>query len=162
MLDPKHTSFNQLSSLIDPETMVNNSINTIKLLRQITGKDLKEVVEFFEEVWKPFVLSQPSSRVGDTFKPPIGVDIDDIATFEGENKTFDLPPPMYLVGHSYKQLDGCTVMILGVSNPNTSYETVYTLNSNGNVVHRYNRRDFGRCINSDPQNPDPQNLEILT
>lgn len=161
MADPKHTTLNELLSLIDPETVANKKINTIKLLRQITGEGLKEVKEFYEQEWEPFVTrKEPASKP--STKGIVGSRANIVIIDDVPSKPDDLPPPMFLVGHSYKQLDGCTVMVLGVSNPNTSYETVYTLDSDGNVIHRYNRRDFGRCTGSDHENPDPRNLERLT
>lgn len=157
MIDPKHTSFNDLLNLGNPQYVQANKINCIILLRQITGEGLKETKDFFEQVWQPLVTgNEPTIKTFTKGVPSVFI-VDDVPS-----KPDDLPPPMFLVGHSYKQLDGCTVMVLGVSNPNTSYETVYTLGNDGNVIHRYNRRDFGRCTGSDHQNPDPRNLEILT
>jgi hypothetical protein len=73
-----------------------------------------------------------------------------------------LNPPMYLIGHTYKQLDGDVVLIVGAANQGTSYESVCSFDvSNGNMIHRYNRRDFGRCAGTDHDIPDQRNLVKL-
>lgn len=68
---------------------------------------------------------------------------------------------MYQIGRVYFQLDGKEVLIVGKSNENTSYETVFSICSEGKPIHRYNRRDFGRCTGSSHSIPDPRNLRVL-
>lgn len=157
MADPQHTTLDELRELINPEFVKLKKINSIKLIRQITGEGLKETKDFFEQVWQPAVTGGfPASVIKQSsITGSYGQLLKD------DEEPAKLPPPMYLVGQAYKQLDGCTVLIIGVSNPNTSYETVYSVDREGSVVHRYNRRDFGRCTGSDSENPDPRNLEIL-
>lgn len=72
----------------------------------------------------------------------------------------DIPnDPMFLIGHTYKQLDGDVVLIVGAANQGNSYETVYSVSSDGQTIHRYNRRDYGRVTGTDHNNPDPRNLQ---
>lgn len=153
-IQPKHTPLSEFSDLFDPEFVTKRKINCIKLLRQITGEGLLETKNFFEQVVQP-VIAKSGKRL-DNYGTLSHVSV------EPSEEPATIPPPMFLVGHSYKQLDGCVVLVLGVSNPNTSYETVYTMGNDGNVIHRYNRRDFGRCTGSDHENPDPRNLEKVT
>lgn len=132
-------------------------ITSIKTIRHITGLGLKEAKEFCENIVIP--ASKGLKRVqvdlgDDTGKVP------DEPLDGGIGH--ELAPPMFLVGHNYEQLDGKIVVILGHSNPNTSYETVYTMDENGFVIHRYNRRDFGRCTGSDFEIPDQRNLKVLS
>lgn len=156
-MDPRHVTLDELRNLTDTDYVANNKIGCIKILRGITGEGLRETKDFFEQEWQPYVngnktpmkVSKSSNNYGTL----------DHVSVEPDEEPDTLPPPMFLVGHSYKQLNKSVVLILGVSNPNTSYETVYTMGSDGNVIHRYNRRDFGRCTGSDNENPDPRNLE---
>lgn len=146
-------SLHDLKQMFDYEFVELYKIEMIKRLRTITGGSLKDTKEFLEEVILPCLEHQsktasPTTRAGSP-EP------------KGTITYVPLPPPMYLVGHSYKQLDKNVVLILGVSNFNTETETVYSMSSEGRVVHRYNRRDFGRVIGTDDANPDPRNLEIL-
>lgn len=159
MADSKYTTLADLSDLIDSDFVINKKSNCIKLLRQITGKGLRETIDYYEQVWQPYVSGERPKRT-----PSTQVHIGGLGYVNTDPEPTEdiLAPPMFLVGQAYKQLDGCTVLILGVSNPNSSYETVYSMSSDGTVIHRYNRRDFGRCTGSDHQNPDPRNLEVLT
>lgn len=154
---PEYFLMSDLKNLFDFSVVNANKIQTIKYLRQITGEGLKETKDFFEQVLIPAIEHQSlfpaefghTSHVGGPMTPL--------------NKGVrNLPPPMYLVGHSYKQLDKNTVLILGVTNFNTEEETVYSLDSHGNVIHRYNRRDFGRVTGTSQSTPDPRNLEVLS
>lgn len=147
------TPLSELIQLFNYNIVVNNKIQTIRMLRTITGEGLKETKDFLEQKLIPALEKQnPDLRVNEQTghkqqpNPHTGV---------------PLPPPMYLVGHSYKQRDKNTVLIVGVSNFNTEAETVYSIDGKGTVVHRYNRRDFGRVTGTDHNNPDPRNLEIL-
>lgn len=56
--------------------------------------------------------------------------------------------PMYLIGHTYKQLNGDVVLIVGAANQGSTHETVYSITPSGKTLHRYSRRDFGRCTGS--------------
>ena len=160
MAEARHTDFASLMQLVNPEFVKNNKINCIKLLLGISGESLKGTKDFFEQEWLPTVEggfpSKKVSKSSNNYGSLAHVSV------EPDEEPDTLGPPMFLVGHSYRQLDKCVVLILGVSNPNTTYETVYTMGSNGNIIHRYNRRDFGRCTGSDHENPDPRNLEIPT
>lgn len=143
----------ELKKLFDYGVVSANKINTIKILRSITGEGLKETKDFLEQTLIPALQSQSPGlkfnvQAGHEEQPNLHTGV-------------PLPPPMYLVGHSYKQRNKNTVLIIGVSNFNTEAETVYSMDGNGTVVHRYNRRDFGRVTGTDHNNPDPRNLEIL-
>lgn len=150
MRDP--IPLNELRTLFHYKTVTDNKINMIKLLRTISGEGLRETKDFLEQVLIPAIAHQDASL---TKKQPIGEHVEEAF----KRKT--LPPPMYLVGHSYKQINKNTILILGVSNFNTDGETVYSMDEHGIVIHRYNRRDFGRVTGTDHNDPDPRNLEIL-
>jgi len=156
-MESRQVTLNKLRNLTDTDYVANNKIGCIKILCDITGKGLKEVKDFFEQEWQPYVNGNKTPMKANKSSNNYGT-LDHVS-IEPDEKPDTLPPPMFLVGHSYKQLDKCVVLILGVSNPNTSYETVYTMGSDGNVIHRYNRRDFGRCTGSDHEDLDPRNLE---
>jgi Ribosomal protein L7/L12 C-terminal domain len=149
----QYVPLDALKELFDYHQVATNKINTIKLLRSITGEGLKETKDFLEQVVLPSLESQGSflspsfAGVGEPEQP-------------NPHTGVPLSPPMFLVGHSYKQRDKNTVLILGVSNFNTTGETVYSMDPTGAVVHRYNRRDFGRVTGTDHNVPDPRNLEI--
>lgn len=148
------TPLEELKKLFDYQTVSSNKINTIKVLRSITGEGLKETKDFLEQVLMPAIQHQDPLM---TMKQPIGHHVPE----PSRNQGLSLPHPMYLVGHSYKQLNKNTVLIVGVSNFNTDGETVYSIDGDGNVVHRYNRRDFGRVTGTEHSKPDPRNLEPL-
>ena len=156
MADPQYTSLDELLQLVDPKFVKQKKINCISLIRQITGKGWNDAENFFEQIWEPTVMGGFPFHPSEIKSTLIGSYNQILKDDEEPSK---LPPPMYLVGQAYKQLDGCTVLIIGVSNPNTSYETVYSVDKEGSVVHRYNRRDFGCCVGSDPEKPHPRNLE---
>jgi hypothetical protein len=157
-------SLNVLRHLFDSEYVQKNRIETIKTVRMLTNLGLREAKDFVEDELVPFLMEGkrmvPGVHTGwsPTVRDKTG-SIEEVTVSPDEPAT--LPPPMFLVGHTYKQLDKSVVLILGVSNPNTSYETVYSLGSNGNVIHRYNRRDFGRVTGSSHDTPDPRNLEVI-
>jgi hypothetical protein len=139
--------------MFDYEFTERYQIEIITRLRNITGRTPKEAIEFLEHVILLHLehQSKTTSSITRAGSP------------EPKRTITHVPitPPMYLVGHSYKQLDKNVVLILGVSNFNTEDETVYSISSEGRVVHRYNRRDFGRVTGTDHNNPDPRNLEVL-
>ena len=150
---PNFTPLSELIKLFDHVHVINNKIQTIKMLRTISGEGLKETKDFVEQTLIPALQSQSP-----------GLEFNVQAGHEEQpnlHTTVPLPPPMYLVGHSYKQRNKNTVLIIGVSNFNTEAETVYSMDGNGTVVHRYNRRDFGRVTGTDHNNPDPRNLELV-
>ena len=148
-------SLRDLKDLYDFKTVSTNKINTIKTIRAITESSLKEALDFFEQVLIPAIQNQ------DRHKNPESVIGQFVADAERNTKGGVLPPPMYLVGHSYRQLNKNTVLIVGVSNFNTEDETIYSIDDVGNTVHRYNRRNFGIVTGTNQNNPDPRNLEIL-
>ena len=148
-------SLRDLKDLIDYNVVSTNKINTIKTIRAITGSTLKEALDFFEQVLIPAIQNQDRHK---NPKSAIGSFVDNA---DKSIKGGVLPPPMYLVGHSYRQLNRNTVLIVGVSNFNTEDETIYSIDDVGNVVHRYNRRNFGIVTGTNQNNPDPRNLEIL-
>lgn len=145
----------ELKQMFDYSYVVSNKIFTIKTLRTITGEGLKETKDFLEQVLIPAIEHQTPKASARSMQA-VGHHVPVTASV-GEL----LPPPMYLVGHSYKQLNKNTVLIVGVANFNTNGETVYSVDPDGNTVHRYNRRDFGRVTGTDHNNPDPRNLEKL-
>jgi hypothetical protein len=149
---PDYIALDELKKLFNFKEVSLNKINCIKMLRSISGEGLKETKDFLEEVILPAIEHQGSSI---TLRQPVG------AHSVGANRSGVSDPPMYLVGHSYKQRNKNTVLILGVSNFNTDGETVYFMDGDGNITHCYNRRDFGRVTGTDHNNPDPRNLEIV-
>lgn len=66
--------------------------------------------------------------------------------------------PMFKVGKTYETVGGDMVKIVGISNEDTTYETVYC----EDMVHRYNRRDYGRVTGTDHETPDNRNLKKHT
>ena len=155
MNPPRVYTLSYLERLFDKKVVREEKINCIKFIRQMTGTSLKEAKDFFEQVVQPTVLNAPhvlraSDDIGSVKINP-----------DPTHKPADLSPPMFLVGQSYHQINGTIVMIIGQSNVNTSYETVYSIDADGNVIHRYNRRDFGRVTGTDFENPDPRNLRKL-
>lgn len=155
-MDPRFTSFSDLMKLTDRDIVTHQKILCIKIIRGITGEGLKEAKEFFEEVLQPAVLDKTYNPIIETkldSKFQLG-DPDDCDDFDEEVE--QLPPPTFLIGHTYKQLNKEVVLILGVSNPNTSHETVYSMDGKGKFIHRYNRRDIGRVTGCDVD--DPRNL----
>ncbi|MCA1800821.1 MAG: ribosomal protein L7/L12 [Actinobacteria bacterium] len=145
-----YITLHELSNLLDQHFVSTRKIDCIKLLRQITGEGLKESKEFFEQKWQPTILGK-NKRINH---------IPEVTNIPPDIDPSKLPPPMFLVGHTYKQVDGATVLILGTSNTNTLYETTYSMTSHGDVIHRYNRRDFGRVTGSSMDGPSPLNLRI--
>ena len=153
---PSYTSLEELKKLFDFSVVSANKIQTIKTLRAISGEGLRETKDFLEQVLISAIEHQSSFPAQFGHTSHVGGPMTPI------NKGLrNLPPPMYLVGHSYKQLNKNTVLILGVANFNTEEETVYSIDSDGSVVHRYNRRDFGRVTGTSQSTPDPRNLETL-
>lgn len=55
MADARFTSLVQLRDLMDVDYVNTKKINSIKLLRQISGEGLKETKNFFEQEWLPFI-----------------------------------------------------------------------------------------------------------
>lgn len=76
-------------------------------------------------------------------------------------KDENLPNPMFLIGNVYKQISGDNVLIVGMYNQNTSFETVYSINYEGKPIHRYNRRDFGRVSGTAQLDPSSDDLKPL-
>lgn len=152
---PSFIPLSELKMLFDYGYVINNKINTIKTLRTITNEGLKEAKDFLEQTLIPALEHQ------NPLSPQKRVLIKGSEEHSDQQPGVVLPPPMYLVGHSYKQRNKNTVLILGVSNFNTYGETVYSIDSDGSVVHRYNRRDFGRVTGTDQNDPDPRNLVVL-
>lgn len=142
-----------LKNMFDYNFVLSNKINIIKHIRTLTGEGLQESKDFLEQTLIPALEKQSSGL-------RVNVKTDHKQQLNPHTEV-PLPPPMYLVGHSYKQRDKNTVLIIGVDNFNTEAETVYSMDGNGTVIHRYNRRDFGRVTGTDHNNPDPRNLEIL-
>lgn len=150
---PEYTPLSELIKLFDHAQVINNKIQTIKMLRTISGEGLRETKDFLEHKLIPALEGQSPGlkfnvQAGHEEQPNLHTGV-------------PLPPPMHLVGHSYKQRNKNTVLIIGVSNFNTEAETVYSMDGNGTVVHRYNRRDFGRVTGTNHNNPDPRNLELV-
>lgn len=56
MAEARFTTLRELRELMSVDVVSNQKINCIKLLRQISGEGLKEVKDFFEQEWMPFVL----------------------------------------------------------------------------------------------------------
>lgn len=153
MPTPQFVTLDELKLLFNPDN-TNRKIESIKLLRQITGAGLKETKDFFEQVVVSNVRPNSSSNKGKPITTP-----DDLG--EIVQSVTNLSPPMFLVGMTYLQLDKTPVLIVGVANYGTSYETVYSIGSNGEPIHRYNRRDFGRVTGTDANNSSPYNLKRL-
>lgn len=149
---PEYTALSEIKKLFDFKEVSANKIYTIKVLRSLSGEGLKETKDFLEQVLIPAIEHQVPST---TLRQPVG------AHSVGAHRSGVSVPPMYLVGHSYKQRNKNTVLILGVSNFNTDGETVYFMDGDGNLVHCYNRRDFGRVIGTDYNGSDPRNLELV-
>ena len=139
-----------------------NCIRTkcLKVLIGITGESLGEVTKFFINEWEPAfnANSLPSIEAG----VKINTKYNNIDGLDKNKEIIPLRPAMYLVGRAYKQLDGNTTLVIGTTNIGTSYETVYSIDSMSNIIHRYNRRDFGRCTGTDHDNPDPRNFVKLS
>lgn len=152
MADPQFVPITELKQLFDPAFVASRKIESIKMLRRITGEGLRETKDFFEQIIQP-AIAKNSQRLGDQGAIPNPIS----STFSDEN----LAPPMFLVGMTYLQLDKTPALIVGVANYGTSYETVYSINSTGEPIHRYNRRDFGRVTGTDADNPSPYNLKRL-
>lgn len=74
---------------------------------------------------------------------------------------FDAGKPMYEVGKTYQQISGDSVTIVGKSNHENSYETVYWIQPNGDKCHAYNRRDYGRVAGTSTIDKDPRSLVPL-
>lgn len=148
--NPMHTPSTDLRQIMDKEFVNINKIRCIKIFRGITGEGLKETKDFVEKEWIPFITKLEYTAPVKVGKPITISDPD-------FDKDEILPAPMFFVGHAYKQEDGNTVLVLGTANTNTIYETVFSLNEDGNMIHRYNRRDFGRVTDTDDPNY-PQNF----
>lgn len=160
---PQLTTLKELKQLFDPDFVRTHKINCIKLLRQITGDGLKETKDFLELELAPFILDRtpmPSHADYDANKLDPGDPLN-IVPGTSPSKEEGLKPPMFLIGHSYRQLNKEVVLIVGASNQGTSYETVYSINGDGKPIHRYNRRDYGRCTGTDHLNPSQFNLEMV-
>lgn len=153
-----------LEEIMSPEYVAKNKISTIKTLRQMSGEGLRETKDFLEQIWMPFLAQkgEPKKVSKKDMGSHITGSLYGIPTFETDDQTpaSDLSPPAFILGHSYRQFNSEYALIVGISNRNTSYETVYSIDGDGKPIHRYNRRDFGRCTGSDHNNPDPRNLEV--
>jgi len=60
----------------------------------------------------------------------------------------------YRLGGKYLTVGGEVVRLTGISNFDTSYQTMEC----NRGIHRYTARDFGRVTGTDWNNPDPLNL----
>lgn len=154
---PRTATLESLEMLFDKEVVMKEKITCIKTIREMTGTGLKEAKDFFEQVVQPTVSINGNTNKA-RYKRVVGSEDQVDITSDPNEK---LAPPMFMVGRSYHQIDGTIVMIIGQANPNTSYETVYSISSAGETVHRYNRRDFGRVTGTDSEDPDPRNLRKL-
>lgn len=147
--NPRTYSLKELEILFDPSS---NKIECIKMLRAITREGLKETKDFYEHVIQPAIDHGTKVRPAN----PITSKEDD----DDQSDPIRTPtPPMYLIGQTYRQLNKQVVLIIGAANQNTDWETVYSIDEKGYLIHRYNRRDFGRVTGCDIN--DPRNLEIL-
>ena len=72
--------------------------------------------------------------------------------------TIQMSKSMYEPGKTYQTYGGYKVLIRGICSAGTDYETVYSRNKWGVEIHRYNRRDYGRCTGSASGNLDSRNL----
>lgn len=50
------TSLDEMRKLMNPEFIKTNKVNCIKLIRQLSGADLREAKDFFEQEWYQFVV----------------------------------------------------------------------------------------------------------
>jgi hypothetical protein len=160
-MSDNYISLAELSKLFDKEFVSKQKINTIKILRSITGEGLKETKDYLEQRLIPFIVEGKPMASHDDFDAnymEVGQHISSAIPAGSE----DLTPPMFLIGHSYRQLNKDTVLIVGASNQGTSYETVYSINPEGKAIHRYNRRDYGRCTGTNHMDPSEFNLELVT
>lgn len=148
MIDPIHIPLSKLKQLFDPAYVSKNKIECIKALRAISGEGLKETKNFYEQILEPALNNKNKVSAGFIPNPDDEPDL-------------ILSPPMYLIGHTYRQLNKEVVLIVGAANQNTSYETVYSIDSDGCLIHRYNRRDYGRTTGTSYEFPDPRNLEKI-
>lgn len=160
-------TLDELRRFIEPHSILNNEIMTLNRIRRITGVREKEAREFYDQFLKPFarrhtVTHTSSGIVPDENTVPINkpprksvFDADGDPLPKAEN------PPMFLVGQAYHQVNGEIALVVGTSQTGSTYETVYTIDSQGNPVHRYNRRDFGRVTGSNHDNPDPRNFKRI-
>ena len=157
-INPQKTSLANLQKLLDPDFVSSNKISVIKLIRQISCEGLKEAKDFVEQIWIPQITGSPHTYKSNFSFAKIGSPVlASSLNYMDEN----LPPPMYLIGHTYRQLNKETVLIIGATNQNKSYETVYSISSNGETVHRYNRKDFGLVTGTNFEDSDERNLIIL-
>jgi hypothetical protein len=161
MAEARFTSLSQLKQLFDLGSVRQGKIETIKLLRQITGEGLRETKDFYEQELLPFLQNGRMMSGTLASDDPNHLDMGDPPLVQGEAETRgDLDPPTFLIGHSYQQYNGEVVLIVGAANQNTDYETVYSIGPDGRAIHRYNRRDRGRVTGSSMQDPSPMNLKI--
>jgi hypothetical protein len=143
----------ELADLIRPSYAANNEAHAIKLLMALSGASFADCEDFYEGTLVPFFKGEVSTRNIKSY-----FDLDEERKNTSKEAVETDIPPMFLVGHTYLQLNGSPVTIIGKTNDNTESETVYSIDSNGNTIHRYNRRDFGRVTGTDHNNPDPRNL----
>lgn len=68
----------------------------------------------------------------------------------------NLAPSPFKLGEKYLTLAGDEVVFVHISNEQTTYETMCC----DKGIHRYTRRDYGRCTGTDHNNPDPLNVRI--
>lgn len=144
-------SLEDLSDLLVNGFKSDKKITTIKTIRQLTGASLRDSKELCEYVLHMRLNDYVVPEDNDTGEVPKPL-----------NPVTSSNPPMFLVGHSYEQVDGNVVLMLGLSNRETSHETIYSIDDKGNVVHRYNRRDFGRVTGTSFTEPDPRNLKEIS
>jgi hypothetical protein len=160
-MSDNYISLAELSKLFDKEFVSKEKVNAIKILRSITGEGLRETKDYLEQRLIPFIVEgKPMASHADFDANYIGVGQHISSAIPAGSE--DLTPPMFLIGHTYRQLNKETVLIVGASNQGTSYETVYSINPEGRAIHRYNRRDFGRCTGTNHMDPSELNLEVVT
>lgn len=152
MTETTFTKLEDLQKLFNLKWNETHKIEAIRMLRNISGEGLRETKDFHDRV---VTMLHIQADGYDPNKLDPGDELHVVGTPKPEE---GLNPPKFMVGHTYKQVDGNNVVILGTSNANTSFETVYSIDSKGNCIHRYNRRDFGLCTGTDHFNPDPRNL----
>lgn len=66
----------------------------------------------------------------------------------------------YEVGGWYRQQNGEWVQLVGVASPGSHYECMYSIDADGQRIHRYTNRpgDYGRVTGSAHDYSDPRNI----
>ncbi|AJD81912.1 hypothetical protein YenMTG1_102 [Yersinia phage vB_YenM_TG1] len=85
-----------------------------------------------------------------------------LGTYSEENEEYEIVmvsstngnPATFSKDYEYITLGGSVVTMQGISNPGTSYETLYDEHGH----HRYSKRDFGRCTGS--KGNEPSNIQL--